>query len=515
MISMKRASVLLAVALVTVIVGLLGFAAGDVFVIGQYDDLVTLDPARAHDAQSGVVVWNIYEGLLKYDFTDYSIRPSLAESWEVSQDATSCTFHLRKGVVFQDGTPFNAQAVAYAFERFLDIGSTVTMFLRAVKEWEVVDDYTIAFRTEGPWAFWEDAFASNKGFRIPSPTYVKAHATNSDPWAQTWMNDHACGTGPYQLVEWVRAQYVRCVRFDGYWGGWTNPKKFREFIAKIVPEPASRLLMLKSGELDSTHYVSALDVPDLQANPNLVVRIATGSAQMFIFLNCAKPPLNDVKLREALSYAVDYQGSVDLFPYSVVAQGVLPRAMPGHNPDVPVSQQDTAKAKELLNQAGYKPGTVKLELVYITGEEYQERIATLMKQDFAEVGVELTLRAMPWSVYSELRNSPETAPQMAFLYLEPFLADPLAIIEEGFTPTSLFGTWKNKEMGDLDTLATRIASRPARWEIYKLMGEIIWPEHPTFYMWEMPVFTAYNKTIKGFVHDYHQGSTPVYDLWRE
>jgi len=495
------------------------FAAGDTFVIGVYTDPITFDPARVHDAQSGVVTWNTYEGLLKYDFTDYSIKPSLAESWEIAQDSKSCTFHIRRGVIFHDGTPFNAEAVAYTFERFLDIGASPAMFLNSIKRWEVKDEYTITFSTDQPWAFWEDAFASNKGLRIPSPTYIREHITADDPRAEKWMNEHTCGTGPYKLVEWVRAQYVRCEKFDQYWGGWDDPRKFKEFIVKIVPEASMRLLMLKSGEVDYCKRIPARDVADLKAHPDVDVIVKTGSAQMFIFFNCSKPPLNDPKLREAISYAVDYDSAVKLYPYSVVAQGILPRAMPGHNPDVPVSKQDLEKAKQIMKEAGYKPGDLKLEQVYISGTDYQEQVATLIKQNLAKIGIEVSLRAMPWSVYSPIRYSPETAPQMAFLYLEPFLADPIGIIHEAFTPHSIgpsgFGSWYNETMGYLDELALRVANRPARWEIYKMMQEITWPGHPVLYMWEMPFFYSYRTSVKGLVPDYHQHAIMVYSLWRE
>ena len=238
---MQRVVGIFTAAMTAVLVfSIVAFTAGATLVIGVYTDPITFDPARVHDCQSGIVTWNTYEGLLKYDFADYSIQPSLAVSWEIAEDSKSCTFHLRRGVVFHDGTPFNAEAVAYAMERFLDIGASPTMFLSAVKSWNILDEYTITFYTEEPWAFWEDAFASNKGLRIPSPTYVKAHVTSDDPWAENWMNDHICGTGAYNLVEWFIAQYAKCERFDNYWGGWDNPKKFTEFIVNNLDNLLTR-----------------------------------------------------------------------------------------------------------------------------------------------------------------------------------------------------------------------------------------------------------------------------------
>ena len=155
-------------------------AAGDVLVIGNETDARTLDPQKVHDHQEGQIAWNIYEGLLKYDVVDFSIKPLLAVSWKVAQDLKSATFHLRRGVKFQDGTSFNADAVAYAMKRLLALGQTPATYLQKIKRWTVDDPYTITFYTDEPWALWEDAFASHKGLSIPSPTFVKAHATGDD-----------------------------------------------------------------------------------------------------------------------------------------------------------------------------------------------------------------------------------------------------------------------------------------------------------------------------------------------
>ena len=123
------------------------FAAGggDEFVMGSETDARTLDPQKVHDHQSGLIGWNLYESLLEYDVSDYSIKPLLAVSWEVSQDLKSCTFQLRKGVKFHDGTPFNADAVAYSMERLLALGQTPASYLQTIKRWEVGVPYTIVF----------------------------------------------------------------------------------------------------------------------------------------------------------------------------------------------------------------------------------------------------------------------------------------------------------------------------------------------------------------------------------
>lgn len=492
------------------------FAAGDVLVIANETDARTLDPQKVHDHQEGQIAWNIYEGLLKYDVVNFSVKPLLAVSWKVAQDLKSATFHLRRGVQFQDGTPFNADAVAYAMERLLALGQTPATYLQTVKRWKVDGPYTITFYTDEPWALWEDAFASHKGLSIPSPTFVKAHATADDPWAENWMADHTCGTGPYTLAEWVKGQYVKAVWYPKYWGGWPTDKTvFKTIVLKYVPEISMRTLLLKSGEVDYTAHINPRDIDELRADPRFQVEVVSAMAQMFIFMNQSKPPLSDAKLREAISYAIDYQACADTYlPGTKIAHGILSSSMPGFEPDIPESRQDMAKAKQLFAAAGYKPGDVEIELVPIAGT-FEVDTALVVQQNLAKLGLKVNIKPLPWSIYQDLRLNAETMPQMSFMYLELFLADPIGIFDEGFTPDAIFKTgYNNPQVGLLIDRAETMASREKRWGVYKAAQKLVYPDHPALYLWEMSFIFVHRSDVKGFVPDPMHLSLDVHSLWR-
>lgn len=500
------------------VLGLSGLvqAAGDTLVMAVHTDFVTFDPQRIHDYYGGLIGWNAHEGLLKNNLEDSSIETDLAESYKIAPDAKSCTFRLRKGIKFHDGTPFNAEAVAFSMERLLKIDATPATHLRTITHWKIENEYTITFYTPEPWAFWGPAFASHKGLRIVSPTYVKAHATPDDPWAKKWMDDHSCGTGPYQLVEWVRGQYAKAIWFPGHWRGWPNKKHFKTLLLKKVTEPAMRELMLKSGEADYVPSTPEMSLGILKATPGVSIYSVSAMAQQFIFLNCSRPPFNDKAVREAVNFAIDYDAVLATKPGAKIAHGILSSVVPAFEPTIPASRRDLKRAKEVLEKAGYKPGTLKIELNPIAGNQAQMQGSLIIQQNLAEVGIDITVNPLLWSVYAGLRTNPKTAPDMVWMYLELFLADALGIIGNGFTPDAIFNAgWINKEVGDLAKLAKRTPDTEARHNIYKKIQKIVYPEFPAVYLFEVPHNFGLRSDVKGFIPDRMHLAIHAWDLWRE
>ncbi len=515
---MKRAgiSVILVVAF-TILMPIATLAVGDEFVMANYTDTRTLDPQRIHDYQSGLMGWNIYEGLLEYDVADFSIRPLLATSWEVHEDGMGITFQLRQGVAFHDGTSFNAEAVVYSMERLLDLGDSPASFLETITRWEVEDDYTISFYSDGVWAFWEDAFASHKGLLVVSPTFAKAHATEDDPWAEDWLVDNSSGTGPYKLAEWLRGQYIKGTWNEDYWAGWpTDREYFKSIVLRYVPEVSIQTLQMKNGEVDYSSGINPRDVPELQANPDVQVDLVNAVAQQFIFFNSSKPPLDNVSVREAICRAIDYESvNATYLPGLKTAQGILSSTMPSFLATIPQSSQDMVLAKQLFAQSGYKAGEITLELVPIAGT-WQSDGALVIQQNLAELGITVNINPLPWSIYQNLRLDVETMPQMSFMYLELFLADPIGIIKEAFTPGAIFKIgYMNEAVGTLAALAETLPTREERWGIYKGIQELVYPDFPAIYLHERQHVFTYRADVKGYVPDAMHLSIDVHSLWRD
>lgn len=197
-----------------------GKGAADVLVYGQVADIITIDPAVVMDDPSYPLINATHDTLVTLKEEGMDLVPALATSWEVSDDGTTYTFYLRKGVKFHDGTEFDAYAVKFSWDRILllDQGPAGQYSSFAdLESTEVVDKYTFRIKLKHPYpAFLLTIVAPQ--YAITSPTYVKAHATSDDPYAMEWMARHECGTGPFKLVEWVEGQRVVLERFEDHWG---------------------------------------------------------------------------------------------------------------------------------------------------------------------------------------------------------------------------------------------------------------------------------------------------------
>jgi len=521
---MYRRSVLLTSVVVLLVGGLVGFVTpawgGGTLTLATASDPRTLDPAVATSYESGIVTYNVYETLLKCDPVDYSIMPNLAVSWEISDDRRSAVFHLRKGVKFQDGSTFTAEAVKFSFERTRAIGRTPAGKLARIEKVEVIDEYTIKFTADKPWGFWEMTFACPRALPIVSPSYVKAHATNDDPWAEEWMHDHAAGgTGPYMVAEWLHGQRVKLIKFENYWKGWSE-KNFDTVLIEIIREPAKQGLLVKAGEVDIVYDVPEDLLPALEADPNITVKAVSALASLYVPMKCHKGPLANKTVRKAITYAINYYDILEVNPYAVRAQGPIPRAALGHDDALPIYPYDPEVAKALLKAAGYAPGEIELKLVYVAGLEWERKIAAIIQQNLADIGIKVVLEKMPWATLFPLLSDPDKSPEMYIFYAAAFFADPYGIIWQTFSPAALGiggynNGYNNPKVGELLDLAEVTTDKEERAELYKELQRIIVADVPAIFVWDVPYIFVYRSHLKGIIPDRIYRVFDYYSIYRE
>jgi len=494
-------------------------AAENVLTVITTHESPTMDPAEVVSYESGTTTYQIYENLLRYNLETFDIEPSLAERWEIAPDAKSATFYLRKGVKFHDGTPFNAEAVKFNVERIRAVNRAPAKYLEYITKVDVIDDYTVKFHASKAWAFWEDAMATRKALSMVSPSFVKKHATSEDPHAAKYMYDHTCGTGPYMMTEWIHGQHTKMEKFPDYWRGWTD-KKFTTVYIKVVREPSVCLLNLKKGTADIAYDIPSARLEELEKNPDTTVNSVGGMAQMYFPMKCHKGPLADVRVRKAVHHALNLDEIIKARPAAVKAHGALPRAMIGYDPSLPQYSHDPEKAKAFLKEAGYKPGELTINLVYIAGPEYQRRGAMVQKQNLAAVGINLNTQSMPWSTFFPLLADPETAPEMYWFYTAARFADPHGMFWEVFAPGALGKTgfnngYDNPEVGRLLDEAEVTADREKRADIYRKVNALIVNDVPAVFAFEVPYIYTYRSNIKGIIADRLFNTYLYYDLYRE
>ncbi len=377
--------------------GTLTFAAGA--------DPDSLDPQNTQSNPGEQVNRMMYENLVRFN-TNMQLEPALAESWTQSADGLTWTFKLRKGAKFHDGTPFDAKAVKYFVDRVLSDEKPfkATLYTPFLQGAEVVDDATVRVTLKQPFAAFLFRIAHSAG-GIVSPA---AH--------QKWGKDltlHPVGTGPFKFVEWVKGDRVVLERNDGYWGGHPNLDRV---VVKTVREDSARVLMLEAGDADLIVNVPPEDIPRLRRDARLTVESIPTARALFITINVKKKPFDDLRVRQALNYAVNKEAIVKAL-YQDNAQVIPGIVAPLQNGYVklPGYGYDPKKAKELLAQAGH-PG-LKVKLWSPKGRYVKDyELAQAVQQDLAAAGIEAALSTMEWGAYlSATKTPPEQTDREIFL----------------------------------------------------------------------------------------------------
>jgi len=450
-------------------------------------------------------------------------EPRLATSWEVSADGMVWTFHLRQGVKFHDGTPFNSSAVKFNYDRILTINQAGAYMLYVINKTEIIDLYTIRFTLNWPTPFDYVVGAAYTLYML-SPTYVLAHETEGD-LGRAWMDDHTCGTGAYQLESWIHGQQVTLKKFDGYWGGWEG-KHVSKIIIKVVRDPSTAEIALKKGELDCVYYdlVPYDKLAELKKDPNLKVEEDRSFNTLYFRLNCKKPPLDDVKVRKALSYAFPYDEARDSIYLGGVEQlqGPLPFGFWGHDDTLFKYTYDLEKAKQLLSDAGHANGGFTLTMYYYSGVDTVRRCVELFASSLSKLGITLDARAFPFDELFPLCVNPDTAPHISVHNWDPSYADPFDYLYGMFHTDSIgifnWPFYSNPNYDSLIVEGNGIAAtdKDTAIEKYKQAQAILVEDAPTIFLFQLDYFRISRSWVHGWQFDpYYQYHIDYYHIYKE
>lgn len=346
----------------------------------------------------------VLEGQLEY-------IPGLAESFAVAPDGKSITLKIRQGAKFADGTEITAESFKHTFDRALTAPRSyiplLTQFMGFSKAEDVVvvDKYTlrIDLQQQGALLIPQLAF---QVFGAMDPATTKAHATAEDPWAFDWYRKNANPSGPYLLTKWEPGvEYV----FEPNPNYWRGPDFFQnsKVIAKVVPSPEDRELLLKKGDIDLALGLPFKDVDSLKADPNVKVQTIHYTRLFYLGMNNNLPPFDNVKVRQAISYGIPYQTILDkvLYGYGQRAYSPIPNGMPTHNPSFWNYETDTAKTAQLLKEAGIS--NLKLELSVRQSIPWDVDAAVWIQSSLAEAGVDVTVNRMTDADFFDKLNKHE------------------------------------------------------------------------------------------------------------
>jgi peptide/nickel transport system substrate-binding protein len=362
----------------------LGAQAADRVTIGMQLEPPILDPtANPAAAISEVLYGNVFEGLVQFA-ADGSVVPKLAASWDVSDDGLSYTFHLEHGVRFHDGSAFDAAVVKYSLDRVLSSASLNPQKprLAKIRAVDIVDPFTVRILLMQRSGGLLQSLAWG-AFVMVSPQSAATNAVQP------------IGTGPFHFFRWRRGDSITLVRNAAYWG---KPAGLSEATFKFIADPTAAYAALMAGDVDAfANYPAPESFPQFAADPRFAVFAGTTEMETVLALNHRVPPLGNLLVRRAISYALDRRAIIDgaMFGYGTPIGSHFPPRNPAYVDLTGVYPHDVAKAKALLATAGYARGfSVTLKL---PPPSYARRGGEIVAAELAQIGIRVRIENLEWA----------------------------------------------------------------------------------------------------------------------
>jgi peptide/nickel transport system substrate-binding protein len=344
-------AVTIGIAAVVVSMGLLRDAGaqstgGGTLTIARAAEAPSLDPYAATAAPSVYVYANIFDTLVEQD-RDLSIKPALASSWE-QVNPTTWRFHLREGVKFHDGTPFNAEAVKFTFDRVFDKAKPARGLSMAgpISGVAVIDEHTVDITTPKPYGPFLNAMSEVFVFGMVSPTAVKKNEQE--------FGHNPVGTGPFAFSSWRQNSEIVLTRNENYWG---KKPAIERLVFRVIPEASSQVIALGADEIDGIVGPDANVVPRLREDRSVAVYEVPGIRMLYVGFNTQREIFKDVRIRRAFNHAVNTKALAErvMRGTALPAEGYLPKQVFGYA-NVGTYAYDPEAAKKLLAEAGWTPG---------------------------------------------------------------------------------------------------------------------------------------------------------------
>ena len=410
-----------------------------------------IDPAVGSDYVGSTALANLYDSLI-FPNVGAGVDPWLADSWDVSDDGLTYTFHLRSGVTFHDGSPLLASDVVYSFERLQIVGEGYAYLISGVQDVSAPDDSTVVFTLERA-----------SGLFVPS--LIRLYVLNEDlvrentqaegpygaegDYGKEWLLTHDAGSGPYTVVEFPLEEYVLMDRFDGWWNAGMfveNSPTQAKFIG--TTEAATVRTLMETGELEmSDQWQSVEAFQALDQIEGVGITSFPTMSSFYYMINTRVPPTDDVHCRRAMAYAFDYQAAVGLeWPGTQVMDGAVPAVLGGHDPNVLTYTHDLAKAQEELAQCAHADNIADfpVTVAWVTEVPAEEKFALLFQANMADIGITVEVQPTPWLSMVENTSSQETAPDIATIYVSAALPEAGLMLKDRYH-SGTSGTWQQNE----------------------------------------------------------------------
>ncbi len=470
-----------------------------VLVVGQIAEPKSLDPATVTAVNDFRILYNVYDGLVRYKSGTLEVEPALAESWEISDDGTVYTFHLRSGVSFHDGSPLNAEAIKFNFDRMLDESHPfyntgpfpLSFFFSSVDTVEAVDDLTVRIALTEPYAPFLSNLAYSPGLMV-SKAAVEQHGQE--------FGRNPSGTGPFRFVEWRSNEAVVVEKNAEYWDG---APSLEAVIYRPITDANTRTAEMLAGGIDLMVEVPPVTLSEFQSGDFKIIEQA-GPHLWFLILNAKEGPFADKRVRQAANYAINKSALVNdiLEGTAEVAAGPTPPAFAwAYNEALEPYPYDPEKAKALIAEAGAEGAELTF---YVTegGSGMLDPIAmgTAIQADLQAVGFSVKIETYEWNTFlgevnPGLEGKADMA-EMAWMTNDPDTLPFLALRTSAWPDQGGFnsGYYSNPDVDDLLEKARVSTSQDERAGLYKKMQEIVQEDAPWVFIanWKQNAVTSAN-----------------------
>lgn len=476
---------------------------GGTLVVGQVQDMKTLDPVRSQDLSEREIMYLVYNTLVRLD-TDFSIKPELATSWQREEEGLRMVFKLRPGVKFHDGTPLDAEAVKWNLDWRMDPNGKSPQkkgLSDIIKSVAVVDPLTLAIDLKVQAPSLLGMLAQREGL-IESPTAAKKAGDD--------FGSNPVGSGPFIFKEWVRGNRVVVERNPNYW------EDGKPYLDKIVLQNIAGSVIgiqrLRTGEIDLIHSLTPQDILQIQNMQDVELSKAPANRWWSLQWQVDKAPFDNLKLRQAVAYAIDRKNLIDIVQLgkAEIAESPTPPGLWWYSPEVKSYEYNPDKARALLKEAGY-PNGFQVALA-APNSSLDSQISAVVQDQLRAVGITANLEPVSASdfyglvVKRAINFTPENWTQRP---------DPDGLFRALFYTKEWANStgYSNREVDALLDKARALQDNAARKPLYSKMQQIVTTELPYVPLFFSVEYMAQRNSVHGFV--WIPDQIPRYrDLWK-
>lgn len=464
----------------------------------------TIDPAKIKDYTEYMAAVNLYQGLTTVD-PKGKVLPLLAEKWDISEDSKNYKFHLARNAAFADGKPIRAKDVVYSLQRLIAINKGPAFLftgLIAPENVKALDDYTVEIVLNRVYA---PFLATTPLILVVNSEAVQAKAKDADKWAEDFLANSAAGSGAYTVASYDRGGELVIVRNEKYPPGFPA-KPIDEVRFIVTKDEATVKALAQRGQLGMSARAHATETFDAlsKLKDYRIVGNPTASG-FYLRLNHKVAPTDDIHIRKAIAYAVDYKTIREQLYPGVELRGPLPPAFgDAFASDLPAPEYNLEKAKAEFKLSKYASGgKVPLVHSYVQSLQFEEEIGLLLKAALDQIGFEVKLQPEPWNRITELASKPDTTPATTQIFNGPTYPSPDSMFYVQYHSKGA-GTWSSMSWAqspEIDALIdkargeTDIAKQN---EIYKELQKKLVADQSDVYLLASFERQAMHKCLDGY-----------------